>query len=76
MKLEQHSYSGQMGSGNKEEGRAKEHRLGGNEKTRKVLSAGYFLQTTVQSNLSDPVSVFPNTHTLTEHTFSSCLAVF
>lgn len=56
MKLEQHSYSGQMGSRNIEEGGRVKERLGGNEKTRKtqVFSAGYVLQTTVQSKLSDP----------------------
>lgn len=50
----------------------KEH-LGGNEKTRKtqVFSAGYVLQTTVQSKLSDPFSVVPNAYTFTECFFSS-----
>lgn len=74
MKLEQHSYSGQMGFGNTEERvRVKEHHLGGNEKTRKtqVFSAGYVLQTTVQLKLSHPVSVVPNAYTLTECIFSS-----
>lgn len=71
MKLEQQSYSGQMGFRNIEEGgRVKEH-LGGNEKTRKteVFSAGYVLQTTVQSKLSDPFSVVPNAYTFTECIF-------
>ena len=80
MKLEQQSYSGQMGFRNVEEtGRVKEH-LGGNEKTRKtqVFSAGYVLQTTVQSKLCDPLpfSVVPNAYTLTECIFSYVCFLF
>lgn len=48
-------------------GRVKEH-LGGNEKTRKVFSAGYVLQTIkeIKLKLSDPSSVVLNAYTLTE----------
>lgn len=73
MKLEQQSYSGLMGFRNTEEGGWLRGHLRGNEKTRKtqVFSAGYVLQTTVQSKLSDPVSVVPNAYALTECIFSS-----
>lgn len=72
MKLEQHSYSGQMGFRNMEEGEGEgaSSKVGMKRRGKlKISVLDIFLQTTVQSKLSDPV--FPNTCALTECIFSS-----